>query len=371
MDTRNYRIVSLETIRDNFLQIRRSIPERIRTLAVVKADAYGHGAFHVAKTVLDAGADMLAVATASEGAYLRENGIVAPILVLGAVTGNEVMTGVQNDLIQTVCSPEMVAICEKACEELQTECRVHLKIDSGMGRIGVRNISELAAVTESLAKSTRVKLTGVYTHFADADGTDDGYTLQQYARFTDLTRSLPDNIVRHCANSAAIHRYPEMYMDMVRIGISLYGYPPVENRLNLHPAMEWHATVSYVKTIETGEAVSYGMIWCAQRPSRIATITCGYGDGYHRAATGRTSVLIHGKKAPVVGRICMDQMMADVSDIPETKPGDDVILMGQDGSEKITAEDIATAAGTISYEVLLAATGRVRIISEIENGGTK
>lgn len=371
MDFRNYRIIRQEIIRDNFLQIRKSLPDTVKTLAVIKSDAYGHGAVEVAKTVVNAGTDMLAVAAADEGAELRKNGITAPILVLGAVTESEAATGVGNGLIQTVCSPETVRLCEKACEELNTDCAVHLKVDSGMGRIGVRNRNELTAVLDTLKICPRVKLTGTYTHFADADGEDGNYTRLQFDRFRELIRDLPEGILRHCANSAAIHRYPETAMDMVRIGISLYGYPPVENGLNLHPAMEWRCGVSYVKTVEPGEAVSYGMIWHAERPSRIATVTCGYGDGYHRSATGKASVIIRGQKAPVVGRICMDQMMADVTDIPGVIPGDSVILLGEEGEERLTAEDLASAAGTISYEILLAATDRVKRIQKTDNGGTR
>lgn len=359
MDTRNYRIIHTDTIRDNFLRIRQTIPASIRTLAVVKSDAYGHGAYEVSKTVIDAGADMLAVATADEGAELRQKGIEAPILVLGAVTESEAGIGIRNRLIQTVCSPEMVRMCEKYCLDSGMNCEVHLKIDTGMGRIGVRSHKELHEVLRTLDQCGCVKLTGVFTHFADADGENSEYTVKQYQKFAEMLSKLPDGIIRHCANSAAIHRYPEMQLDMVRIGISLYGYPPVKNDLRLDPAMEWHASVSYVKNIDAGEAVSYGMVWRSERPSRIATVTCGYGDGYHRAATGKAAVLIHGKKVAVVGRICMDQLMADVTELENVKPGDDVILIGRNGDESYTAEDLAQAAGTISYEVLLAATGRV------------
>lgn len=362
MEARNYRIIHTDIIRNNYLQIRKTLPDEVRTLAVVKSDAYGHGAYEVSRTVLAAGADMLAVATAGEGTELREKGITAPILVLSAVTGYDVREAILNHLIQTVCSADMVHMCEKISAETGTECEVHLKIDSGMGRIGVRNQKELREVMNAFRECPHVKLKGVFTHFADADGDDTEYTRKQFGKFRELIRELPAGIIRHCANSAAIHRYPEMAMDMVRIGISLYGYPPVPEHPDLHPAMEWHASVSYVKTIEAGEAVSYGMIWHSERPTRIATVTCGYGDGYHRAATGNAYVLIHGKKVPVVGRICMDQFMADITEVPETIPGDDVILIGRSGNESVTAEDLARAAGTISYEVLLAATDRVKRI---------
>lgn len=369
MNTRNCRIIHLDAIRDNFLRIRATVPERTGTIAVVKADAYGHGAVETARTVLDCGADMLAVACVEEGAELRRAGITAPILVLGAVTEADVRSGVRNALIQTVCSPEMVLLCRDAARDEGMDCEVHLKIDSGMGRIGVRTPEEVGTILKTLEDCTEVHLTGAFTHFADADGETDEYTQAQYARFIDLTKDLPAGVKRHCANSAAIHRYPGTYLDMVRIGISLYGYPPVETDLQLRSAMEWHATVSYVKTLEAGDKVSYGLTWTAEKTTRVATVTCGYGDGYHRAGSGKTWVLIRGHRAPVIGRVCMDQMMADVTEIPDVCAGDDVILMGQSGNESITAEDIAAAAGTISYEILLAATGRVE--REWTTGGEK
>lgn len=362
MDARNYRVIRLDVIRDNFLKIRATVPPETGTIAVVKADAYGHGAVETARTVLECGADMLAVACVKEGAELRRAGIMAPILVLGAVTEDDVRMGVRYCLTQTVCSPEMVLLCREAAREEGTDCEVHLKIDSGMGRIGARKPEEVTAIMKALEDCPEVRLTGAFTHFADADGETDGYTRGQYARFMELTRDLPAGVKRHCANSAAIHRYPEVRLDLVRIGISLYGYPPVETEVALKPAMEWHAAVSYVKTLEAGDKVSYGLTWTAERETRVATVTCGYGDGYHRAGSGRAQVLIRGRRAPVIGRVCMDQMMVDVTGIPEVCPGDDVILLGESNGESITAEDLASAAGTISYEILLAATGRVHRI---------
>ena len=217
----------------------------------------------------------------------------------------------------------------------------------------------MSAVLAALDECTEVRLTGAFTHFADADGDDMAFTQAQLERFRRLTAPLPAGVLRHCANSAAIHSLPEAAMDMVRAGISMYGYPPVKTDMPLQPVMDWRAEVTYVKDIAPGDTVSYGRAYAADRPRRIATISCGYGDGYHRAASGRAQVLIRGHRAPVVGRICMDQMMADVTDVPDAAPGDLVTLMGRDGDERITAEDIAAWAGTISYEILLAATGRV------------
>ena len=362
MNPRNRRVVDPGKIEQNMREICSALPEHVRALAVVKADGYGHGALQTANAAIRGGASMLAVASVDEGAALRDGGIRVPILVLGAVTGYDVKRGAETGLIQTVCSPEMVRMCETAAVETGKQTEVHLKIDTGMGRIGVRTEKEKEQVLKALQESPHVKLCGAFTHFADADDGEDGerYTEQQFRRFLEMTDGLPEDVIRHCCNSAAIHRHPEMYLDMVRAGISLYGYPPVKTDMNLEPCMTWTATVSYVKEMAPGSFVSYGRTWQADRPVRAATVTCGYGDGYHRSASGKACVLIHGQRAAVIGRICMDQMVADVTDIPDVKAGDEVILIGREGQEQITAEDLAKWSGTISYEILLSVGSRVK-----------
>ena len=362
MNPRNRRVVDPGKIEQNMREICSALPEHVRALAVVKADGYGHGALQTARAAIHGGASMLAVASVDEGTALRDGGIRIPILVLGAVTGYDVKQGAEAGLIQTVCSPDMVRMCESAATETGKQTEVHLKIDTGMGRIGIRTEKEKEQVMKTLQECPHVKLSGAYTHFADADGGEDGerYTEQQFRRFLELTDGLPEDVIRHCCNSAAIHRHPEMHLDMVRAGISLYGYPPVKTNMKLEPCMTWTATVSYVKELAPGSFVSYGRTWQANRTIRAATVTCGYGDGYHRSASGKACVLIHGKRAAVIGRICMDQMVADVTDIPDVKPGDEVILIGREGHEQITAEDLAKWSGTISYEILLSVGSRVK-----------
>lgn len=362
MNPRNRRVVDPGKIEQNMREICSAMPEHVRALAVVKADGYGHGALQTARAAIQGGASMLAVASVDEGSALRDGGIRIPILVLGAVTGYDVKQGVEAGLIQTVCSPDMVRMCESAATETGKQTEVHLKIDTGMGRIGIRTEKEKEQVMKTLRECPHVKLGGAFTHFADADDGEDGerYTEQQFRRFLELTDGLPEDVIRHCCNSAAIHRHPEMHLDMVRAGISLYGYPPVKTDMSLEPCMTWTATVSYVKELAPGSYVSYGRTWQANRTIRAATVTCGYGDGYHRSASGKACVLIHGKRAAVIGRICMDQMVADVTDIPDVKPGDEVILIGREGHEQITAEDLAKWSGTISYEILLSVGSRVK-----------
>lgn len=358
---RNIRIIDPEAIRKNMAALRRTVPSASMIMAVVKADGYGHGAVTAARAALAGGAEMLAVATPEEGGQLREAGVEAPILVLGATGRGDPEAALQHDLILTVCSPEMVYLCQEAVNARQQgTITVHLKVDSGMGRIGIRTLSERENVLRALDQCPDLRLTGAYTHFSDADGNEAGeaYSGIQFRRFLELTEGL--NVIRHCANSAAALRHPEWALDMVREGISLYGYPPVETGLGLLPCMEWKAKVSYVKEVPAGEYISYGRTFRTEKPTRIATVTCGYGDGYHREGSGKAEVLIRGRRARILGRICMDQMMADVTDIPGVVPEDPVTLMGADGAECITAEEIAAWCGTIPYEVLLSSGPRVK-----------
>jgi len=368
---RNRRTVHLDVVRENMKRIRAAVPQTAGVIAVVKADAYGHGAEAVSRAVLEAGADMLAVATVAEGTALRKAGIRAPILVLGPVTAGDVLEGVTSGLIQTVCSREMVLLLGRAAEEADRWAEAHLLFDTGMGRVGVRTEEEKTAMITAFAETPGVFLTGAMTHFSDADGGPEGreYTAEQFRRFLQMTEDLPDGVMRHCANSAAIHCWPEMALDAVRAGISLYGYPPVEESIGLRPCMRWTAKVSYVKDLPEGAYVSYGRTWRADGLKRIATVTCGYGDGYPRIAGGRAEVLIRGRRFPVVGRICMDQMMVDITGAEDIRPEDEVVLMGRSGGEEITAEDIARWSGTISYEILLSAGSRVERVCDGEDGG--
>ncbi len=347
--------IDLSAIRHNIRAMRATLPEHTMLLAVVKADAYGHGIVQTAKAALSAGASWLAVARTCEGAVLRDAGVTTPILVLGASCETEMAEAVCHELTLAICNADMVRTYQRVAAQNHGTACMHLKLDTGMGRIGARTEEEVLAVLDALDECPDVRMTGAFTHFADADGATDAYTRKQLAKFQALTHLLPEGIIRHCANSASIHRYPEATMDMVRAGISMYGCPPVPTETELLPCMEWHTAVTFVKGVQPGDKVSYGCTFEADKPMKLATIACGYGDGYHRHATGRAQVVIRGQRAPIVGRICMDQMMADVTHIPDVAPGDEVTLLG-DG---ITADELASWSDTISYEVLLAATGRV------------
>ncbi len=353
------RTIDLAALRWNVRLLKECLPAQTLLMAVVKADAYGHGIVPVAKNAIRAGADWLAVARTDEGILLRQAGIQSPILVLGAASGMEISDGVAHNLTMTVTDPRMVQAVQRHAAEAGRVGDIHLKLDTGMGRIGLRTEAEIMETMAVIKRCPSVSLTGVFTHFADADGETNEYTIRQLETFKRLSAMLPDDIIRHCANSAAIHRYPEASFDMVRAGISMYGYPPVETELPLRPVMDWRTAVTYVKMMSPGEKVSYGCTFTADQMMKVATVACGYGDGYHRCASGAAEVIIQGKRCKVIGRICMDQMMVDVSALEDVAPGDEAILIGRDGDETITADDLGQWSHTISYEVLLAATERV------------
>lgn len=354
--------VDLSAVARNAAALKRAVAPA-GMMAVVKANAYGHGLVPIARTALKSGADFLGVAIPEEGETLRRAGIAAPILVLGAVNRQGAAASVRWGLTQAVFDPQRVEMLEQEAESQEKTALVHLKCDTGMGRIGVRDEQELRAVLEKLKACPHVRLTGAFTHFADADGAGEEYTRRQIERFEEMRKLLPHGIVIHASASAAGARYPQARYDMVREGISLYGCPPVPQEIPVEPALSWHTEIAYVKTVPSGACVSYGCAFRAQRETKVATLPVGYGDGYHRALSGKAQVLIAGKRCPVIGRVCMDQMMADVTDLSpaEAVLGSPVVLLGKQGEDEITADQLAAWAGTISYEVLLSATARVPV----------
>ena len=342
--------IDLAAIRHNVGVMKSHIAGGARFLAVVKADAYGHGAAPVAKAALEAGADMLAVAIPEEGIELREAGIAAPILVLGGIEESAAEAVVQNALAQ-------------AGQKLGRCAKVHLKLDTGMNRIGVRTAEEAQALTRLIDSLPGVALTGCFTHMATADEPDPTGTLRQIERFEALCKAVkavhPGEIICHGANTASIFRYPQLHADMVRGGLALYGYPPVPEATGLQPAMRWVTRGIYVKTIAPGDRVSYGGTFVATRPTVVMTLPVGYADGYRRGISGKGCVLVRGRRAPILGRVCMDQMMVDVTDIPGAQEGDEAVLLGRQGDEQIDAEEMAAWLDTISYEVLCSPSKRV------------
>ena len=332
--------IDLAAIRHNVGVMKSHIAGGAKFLAVVKADAYGHGAVPVAKAALEAGADMLAVAIPEEGIELRNAGIAAPILVLGGIEESAAEAVVQYNLTQVVFDESRIRALARAGRKLGQNAQVHLKLDTGMNRIGVRTEEEAQALTRLIDSLSGIELTGCFTHMATADEDDPTGTLKQIAKFDVLCRAIkavhPGRIVCHGANTASIFRYPQLHADMVRGGLALY-----------------------VKTIAPGDRVSYGGTFEAKRPTVVMTVPVGYADGYRRGISGKGCVLVRGKRAPILGRVCMDQMMVDVTDIPGAQAGDEVVLLGRQGDERIDAEEMAAWLDTISSEVLCSPSRRV------------
>lgn len=363
MQRTNYCEIDLSAIKSNVQVMRDRLAPGVKFLAVVKANAYGHGAVPVAEAALEAGADMLAVAIPEEGLELRRAGIDAPILVLGGIEEEAALAVAAGDLTQTVFDEPRIRALSEAGERLARRVKLHLKLDTGMNRIGVRTREEAQALTRLIDSLPGVELTGCFTHMATADGDERAYTDAQLARFRELTDAIaqvhPAPITRHAANTASIFRFPEAQFDMVRGGIALYGYPPVPEAAGLRPAMRWIAHAVYVKTISPGDRVSYGGLFEAKRETVVMTVPVGYADGYRRALSGKGCVLVRGHRAPILGRVCMDQIMVDVTDIPGVQVGDEVVLLGQQDGETIDAEEMAAWLDTISYEVLCSPSARV------------
>lgn len=356
--------VDLRRIAHNVRILKHEMGEQVHLMAVVKANAYGHGMIPTAQTALQNGADSLAVAMPEEGRRLREAGIQAPILVLGNVTPAGAEISVRDGLIQTVFDPDGIRCLQSACMRQGRSVQVHLKLDTGMGRIGARDEKEVQAALNALADAPQVRLTGAFTHFADADNPDDGFSKGQFARFTDLAALLPKGILLHAAASDASLRFPWARLDLVREGIAMYGCPAENYGLDLRPAMQFETRVSYVKNIHDGDTVGYGCTYRADHTIRLATLSVGYGDGYPRACSGKAMVLLHGQLCPVLGRVCMDQMMVDASAVPDVRAGDIAVLMGSQGDACITPQQLAKWAGTICYEMMLSPHARVPVIYE-------
>lgn len=356
--------IDLGALSHNFAEVKRRVAGR-KILAVVKAQAYGHGAVRTARHMLGLGADMLGVALVEEGRELREAGIVAPILVMGALFPGQAEAVVRWDLTPVVFAPDLVAALSAASVRAGKTCAVHVKIDTGMGRIGLSPDDAPRFIAETAAAEGLV-VEGLMTHFADADLGDKNFADRQADRFLQLIKELEAKGIvvplRHAANSAAVLDFPRALLTMVRPGLMLYGYNPLEaaqGAPDLRPALSLTTKVAFLKNVPAGTPVSYGRTFVTARPSRIASIPIGYADGYSRALSNRGTALIRGRRAPVAGRVCMDMTMLDVTDIPGAAEGDDVILIGGDGAERITAGDIAALTGTIPYEVLCGISSRV------------
>jgi len=361
--------INLEAIAHNIQAIRQKVGQAVKIMAVVKGDGYGHGALEVAKVALRSGAGYLAVAIPEEGVELRLAGIKAPILIFGLTPPGKVQDVVRYDLAQTICTTESAEALSAKAQELGKVAKVHIKVDTGMSRIGVIPEDAVKFVKE-VAKLEAIDIEGIYTHFSVADSMsnaeDRTFTELQIIRFKEVIAELEgDGIqipLKHAANSAGTLEFSSSYFDMVRPGIIIYGLNPSEevtDVVNLEPAMSFKTAIVYLKTVPPGASIGYGRTFITEKESVIATLPVGYADGYNRLLSNKGQVLVRGKRAPVIGRVCMDMTMIDVSHIPEAKIGDEVVLYGKQGCAEVPVGEIANNIGTIPYEVVTVVGKRV------------
>ena len=369
--------INLDAIVHNYREVRRLVGPKVEVMAIVKANAYGHGAGQVAGALDKAGAERFGVAVVNEAVELRAAGIVKPILVLGWTPDQDYQRALQNDLILTIFSLEEAEKLSRISKALQKKAVVHIKVDTGMTRLGFPPDGRGAENAARVAGLPGLFAEGIFTHLAKADEADKTYTTKQLAVFADFTRRVEEITgrpfkIKHAANSAAVIDHPEAYFNMVRPGIMLYGLPPSTEvrleRVDLRQAITLQACVSSVRTVPAGVPVSYGGIFVTSAPSLIATLPLGYADGYSRLFSGKTEVICHGQRAPVIGRICMDQLMVDVTGVhPAVQQGDIVTLIGSDGDSFISVDELAGILGTINYEVTCMISGRVPRVYQAGN----
>ncbi len=364
--------IDINAAEKNFNLIKSKLCVGTKLCCVVKANAYGHGAVYLSKLYENLGADFFAVSNIEEAMQLRNNGIKTPILILGYTPTSCASILAENNISQSVFSYSYAKELSASAKADGVNVKIHIKLDSGMGRIGFDSIHDTDKTVETIADVCNMEgllREGIFTHFALADDGTDGaeFTRIQYERFTDITNKLAfQNIefeIKHCANSATTFEYPEYHLDMVRVGIVLYGVAPsnkVRGCEELTPVMSLKSVISMIKEIEQGDTVSYGCTFKAEKKTKIATAPVGYADGFWRSnAQNGTQMLIRGQRVNIVGRVCMDQLMLDVTDVKGVREGDYITLIGTDKNETITADELAKNNGTIGYEMICAIGERV------------
>lgn len=356
---RVYAKIDLDAAAYNMEQMKKRIGSGARLIAVIKTDGYGHGAVPLARMFEET--DYVwgyAVASLDEGVVLRKHGIKKPILVLGCIFPDQYEEMIRYEIRATIYMEDMAREMADTARRAGKKAFFHIKVDTGMGRIGFPASEESADIIERISRMPDVVTEGMYTHFAKADETDKSYTLEQHRKFMWMKEQMEKRGVEipyyDCDNSAGIIDFPDMKHDLARAGISMYGlYPSDEvdqNAVDLKPVLSLISHVTFVKTVEPGTAISYGGTFVADKTMRVATIPVGYGDGYPRSLSNKGFVLIHGKRARILGRVCMDQFMVDVTDIPGVKFMDRVILAGEDGNDRITVDELAGLSGRFNYE---------------------
>lgn len=356
---RGYVTVNLDTVYDNIKQLKSNCRPGTNIIAVVKADGYGHGAVPIARKI-DGLVSAYAVATIEEAVNLRNHKIDKPIYIIGYTHISQFHRLIENECRCTIFDALSAKKLSEKAVELGRKAHVHIKVDTGMSRIGFKDNEESVNTVLDISKMANIDIEGIFTHFYAADEADKTSARNQFQRFTGFIDKLEQKglyiPVKHCSNSAAIMEMDDVNLGNVRAGIAMYGLMPsneVDTKsVSINPALEWKSHVIFVKDIQKGTGVSYGATYVADSARRVATIPIGYGDGYSRSLSGKGFVLIHGQRAPILGRICMDQFMVDVTDIPDVGIDDEVTLIGRDGDEVITAQEIGEMAGSFNYEVV-------------------
>lgn len=367
--SRVYAQIDLDAIVHNLEHISRQIGAHARVLAVVKCDGYGHGSVPIAGAIENMETvGGYATATAEEAMELRRAGIQKPILILGYTFPYAYEELIRQGVRLTVFREDTLERLESAAQRVGEKALVHVKVDTGMGRIGIPPQEEKLAFLQRIADSEYLELEGIFTHFARADERDMSYTLEQMERFNRFVALAQDRLGTrilccHAANSAGIIRMEEAHLDLVRAGIILYGLYPSEDMAGeanwLRPALSLHSHLVYIKEVSPGQSISYGGTFTADRKMRVGTVPVGYGDGYPRSLSGRGYVLIQGRRAPILGRVCMDQFMVDLSELPLAAEGEPVVLIGRDGQEEITAGELGALSGRFNYELMCDLSPRV------------
>jgi len=371
--------IDLSAYAHNIRELKRVTQRQARLMAVVKANGYGHGAQEVARTALQNGAEYLGVARLHEAVELRKAGLAAPILILGYSSPDSAPTLIENELIQSVYSPTTAQELSDQAARRGKKIKVHIKVDSGMGRLGLLleeqagNASQNSPAAgtigdfEVISRLANLEADGIFTHFATSDSADKSYANRQLERFMEFLNQLDQAGLKpplaHAANSAAVIDLPDSHLDMVRPGIATYGlYPSDEvnqSNVKLKPVMTLKSRIIHLKKVPAGFHISYGITYRTKKPTTIATVPVGYADGYNRLLSSRGYMLVHGKRVPVVGRVCMDLTMLDVGALKDVMIEDEVVVFGQQGNAAVTADELATTLNTINYEIVTSITARV------------
>ena len=363
---RVYAKINLDAIRENFINITKAIKSDTKVLAVLKTDGYGHGAIPIARE-LESQEQLFgyALATADEAFILRNSGIKKPLLILGYTFMNAYEELILKDVSMTVFRYDTLEELAEECRRLSTtqyryRAKIHIKVDTGMSRIGISPDDEGLEFVKKALSYEELVVEGVFTHLAKADETDREPTLRQLKKYADFTDRIEKELgykipIKHVSNSAGIIEYPEANYDVVRAGIILYGLWPSEfvsrSKVPLRSALSLYSQIVYIKEVESGTPISYGGTYVSDRPTKVATVTVGYGDGYPRMLSNKADVLVNGIRCPILGRICMDQLMVDITGVPNVKEGDFVTLIGKSGSEEITMEELGDLSGRFNYEL--------------------